>query len=127
MIKKNNRLELIDEYKPSKRTVGGNVKKLDWNECNLTYDEEFSKILFSSLSTINYSEYPNINNESFFEFLSRNPARTNNVCWDCKLEHDAITLIKTKERFNYTQKPLEILRNYLKANNNKTSRSNIKF
>jgi hypothetical protein len=55
----------------------------------------------------------NINNESFFEFLSRNPARTNNVCWDCKLEHDAITIIKTKERFNYPQKPLDILRNYL--------------
>ena len=35
----------------------------------------------------------NINKESFFEFLARNPARTNNVCWDCKLEHDAITLI----------------------------------
>ena len=70
MIKKNNRLELIDEYKPSKRTIGGNVKKLDWNECNLKYDEEFSKILFSSLSTINYSEYPNINNESLINKLS---------------------------------------------------------
>jgi hypothetical protein len=60
----------------------------------------------------------NINNESFFEFLIRNPARTNNVCWDCKLEHDAITLIKTKDRFNYTQKPLEILKNYIELNNN---------
>ena len=70
MIKKNNRLELIDEYKPSKRTVGCNVKKLDWNECNLPYDEVYIEILSSSLLNINYNEYPNINNESLINKLS---------------------------------------------------------
>ena len=70
MIKTNNRLELIDEYKPSKRTVGGDVKKLDWNECNLPYDEKYTDILSSSLSNINYSEYPNINNENLINKLS---------------------------------------------------------
>ena len=49
VIKTNDRLKLINEYKPSKRTFGAEVKKLDWNECNLSFDEKFYKILLSSL------------------------------------------------------------------------------
>ena len=30
VIKTNDRLKLINEYKPSKRTFGAEVKKLDW-------------------------------------------------------------------------------------------------
>ncbi len=70
MIKTNKRLELINEYKPSKRTVDGDIKKLDWNECNLPYNEEYTNILLSSLSSVNYSEYPNINNENLIKKLS---------------------------------------------------------
>lgn len=70
MIKTNKRLELIDEYKPSKRTTDGDIKKLDWNECNLPYNEEYTNILLSSLSSVNYSEYPNINNENLIKKLS---------------------------------------------------------
>lgn len=70
MIRTNINLDLIEEYKPSNRIDGDDVKKLDWNECNLPYDEEYRKILTSSLNLINYSEYPNINNENLLNKLS---------------------------------------------------------
>jgi len=70
MIKTNINLDLIEEYKPSNRIDGVDVKKLDWNECNLPYDEEYSKLLASSLTSINYSEYPNINNENLLNKIS---------------------------------------------------------
>ena len=70
MIRTNINLDLIEEYKPSNRIDGVDVKKLDWNECNLPYDEEYSKLLASSLTSINYSEYPNINNENLLNKIS---------------------------------------------------------
>lgn len=70
MIRTNINLDLIEEYKPSNRIDGEDVKKLDWNECNLPYDEKYSKILSSSLSSINYTEYPNINNQNLINKLS---------------------------------------------------------
>jgi|688.fasta_scaffold53999_4 histidinol-phosphate aminotransferase len=70
VIKTNDRLKLINEYKPSKRTFGAEVKKLDWNECNLSFDEKFYKILLSSLSNINFTEYPNIHNDELLNSLS---------------------------------------------------------
>ena len=41
MIKTNRRLDLINEYKPSNRLYGGDIKKLDWNECNLKFDMQY--------------------------------------------------------------------------------------
>jgi histidinol-phosphate aminotransferase len=70
MIKTNRRLELINEYKPSNRLYGGDIKKLDWNECNLKFDNDFKKILFNSLSDVIYSEYPNIDNKILIKKLS---------------------------------------------------------
>jgi histidinol-phosphate aminotransferase len=71
MIKYNKRLDLIDEYLPSNRLYGSNVKKLDWNECNIPFSKKLSKIINKSLSKINYSEYPNINNKSLNNELSK--------------------------------------------------------
>lgn len=70
MIRPNKRLDFIEEYKPSNRSSDRNVVKLDWNECNLTYDNEFKNILYSSLSDIAYSEYPNICNDGLIKKLS---------------------------------------------------------
>jgi histidinol-phosphate aminotransferase len=70
MIKTNINLDFIEEYKPSDRIDDGGVKKLDWNECNLPYDEDYSNILLSSLLSINYTEYPNINNKNLLSKLS---------------------------------------------------------
>lgn len=70
MIKTNIKLDSISEYKPSKRVFGGEVKKLDWNECNLSFDENFYKKLFESLFTINFTEYPNIHNDELLKSLS---------------------------------------------------------
>ena len=70
MIKTNRRLDLINEYKPSNRFYGGDIKKLDWNECNLKFDNDFKKILLDSLSDVIYSEYPNIDNKILIKKLS---------------------------------------------------------
>ena len=70
IIKTNDSLDLINEYKPSKRTFDVGIKKLDWNECNLSFDDEFYKILSSSLSNINFTEYPNIHNDELLQSLS---------------------------------------------------------
>lgn len=70
MIKNNIKLDSINEYKPSKRVFGDEVKKLDWNECNLSFDENFYKILSSSLSNIKFTEYPNIHNDELLKSLS---------------------------------------------------------
>ena len=70
MIKTNRRLDLINEYKPSNRLYGGDIKKLDWNECNLKFDNDFKKILLDSLSDVIYSEYPNIDNKILIKKLS---------------------------------------------------------
>ena len=81
MIKTNINLNLIEEYKPSNRIDGADVKKLDWNECNLPYDEEYYKLLTLSLSSINYSEYPNINNENLLNLhLAPKVFRINKAC-----------------------------------------------
>lgn len=62
MIQTNNRLKLIKEYFPSNRNNNTEFKKLDWNECNLKFSDEFKSMLDSSLGDILYSEYPNVNN-----------------------------------------------------------------
>jgi histidinol-phosphate aminotransferase len=71
IIETNVKLNLINEYNPSKRMFGGDIKKLDWNECNLPVDENFHKILLSSLTNINFTEYPNIHNCELLEKLSK--------------------------------------------------------
>jgi histidinol-phosphate aminotransferase len=70
MILINNKLNLINEYKPSERMCTDGIKKLDWNECNLTFDEKFKNLLYTSLFDIKYSEYPNINNTNLITKLS---------------------------------------------------------
>jgi histidinol-phosphate aminotransferase len=70
MIKTNIKLNSISEYKPSKRVFDDEVKKLDWNECNLSFEENFHKILLSSLSDIKFTEYPNIHNDELLKLLS---------------------------------------------------------
>jgi histidinol-phosphate aminotransferase len=71
MIRTNIRLNLIEEYIPSNRTYDVNVKKLDWNECNLKFDIDLKNKLISSIKNINFSEYPNINNEKLLKKLSK--------------------------------------------------------
>ena len=70
MIKITDRLNLISEYKPSNRIDGDDIKKLDWNECNLTFSNEFQDLLYKSLSEIKYSQYPDINNFNLIKKLS---------------------------------------------------------
>lgn len=70
MIKTNTKLDSINEYKPSQRVFGDEVKKLDWNECNLRFDENFYEILSKSLSNVKFTEYPNIHNDELLKSLS---------------------------------------------------------
>jgi histidinol-phosphate aminotransferase len=70
MISINKKLLNIEEYKPSNRVYEKDVKKLDWNECNIPFESEFTNILNKSLHDINFSEYPNINNLDLINKLS---------------------------------------------------------
>ena len=49
MIKYNKRLDLIDEYLPSNRLYDSNIKKLDWNECNLPFSKKITFFFFACL------------------------------------------------------------------------------
>jgi histidinol-phosphate aminotransferase len=66
----NKKLNEIDEYKPSDRTKKPNVYKLDWNECNLEFDNEFKQILSSCISDVMLSEYPDIHNDLLYSLLA---------------------------------------------------------
>jgi histidinol-phosphate aminotransferase len=62
-MKTNRNLFKIKHYTPSKRSQNSDSKKLDWNECNLTFDEDYLLKLRKSVSNVKLSEYPNINND----------------------------------------------------------------
>ena len=70
MIKPNNKLNNFQEYKPSSRSSAPDVNKLDWNECSLQSNGYFYELLSNSLDKINYSEYPDINNQTLLKKLS---------------------------------------------------------
>ena len=66
----NKKLNEIDEYKPSDRTKKPDVYKLDWNECNLEFDNEFKQILNTCISDVILSEYPDIHNDLLYSLLA---------------------------------------------------------
>lgn len=66
----NRNLRNIKYYLPSDRTQNNDTVKLDWNECNLPFDESYLEKLRKSIISINLSEYPNINNKKLISELS---------------------------------------------------------
>jgi histidinol-phosphate aminotransferase len=70
MIETNNKLNNFQEYKPSNRSGDSDISKLDWNECNLQSNDYFYELLSKSLHKVNYSEYPDINNEGLLTKLA---------------------------------------------------------
>jgi len=70
MIKANNKLDNFQEYKPSNRSSTPDVNKLDWNECSLQSNDYFYDLLSKSLEKVNYSEYPDINNQTLLKKLA---------------------------------------------------------
>ena len=70
MIKVNNKLNNFQEYKPSSRSSDPEINKLDWNECSLQSNDYFYELLSKSLDKIDYSEYPDINNQTLLKKLA---------------------------------------------------------
>ena len=70
MIKTNNKLDNFQEYKPSSRSSTPDVNKLDWNECSLQSNDCFYDLLSKALEKVNYSEYPDINNQTLLKKLA---------------------------------------------------------
>jgi histidinol-phosphate aminotransferase len=78
----NDRLNNINEYKPSSRINNKQTIKLDWNECNIPYDKEYLNLLSSGLQNINLSEYPDIQNDRLI----------NNIANYCKISPTQVQL-----------------------------------
>lgn len=70
MITVNRNLKNVSYYTPSIRSESADVVKLDWNECNLKFDENYLTILKNSLMDVNFSEYPKICNTQLIDRLS---------------------------------------------------------
>jgi histidinol-phosphate aminotransferase len=67
----NRNLLKIKPYTPSNRFQNTHTKKLDWNECNLPFDENYLLKLKESVLNVNLSEYPNINNDELLNGLEK--------------------------------------------------------
>jgi len=70
-MKTNRNLLKIKPYTPSNRFQNTHTKKLDWNECNLPFDENYLLKLKESVLNVNLSEYPNINNDELLNGLEK--------------------------------------------------------
>ena len=66
----NRNLKNIKYYLPSDRSQNDETVKLDWNECNIPFNEDYLNRLRRSIFTVNLSEYPNINNKNLINELS---------------------------------------------------------
>ena len=66
----NRNLKNIKYYLPSDRSQNDETVKLDWNECNIPFNEDYLNHLRRSIFTVNLSEYPNINNKNLINELS---------------------------------------------------------
>lgn len=66
----NRNLKNIKYYLPSDRSQNDETVKLDWNECNIPFNEDYLNYLRRSIFTVNLSEYPNINNKNLINELS---------------------------------------------------------
>ncbi len=66
----NRNLKNIKYYLPSDRSQNDDTVKLDWNECNIPFNEDYLNHLRRSILTVNLSEYPNINNKNLINELS---------------------------------------------------------
>ena len=55
----NRNLKNIKYYLPSDRSQNDETVKLDWNECNIPFNEDYLNRLRRSIFTVNLSEYPN--------------------------------------------------------------------
>jgi len=66
----NRNLKNIKYYLPSDRSQNDETVKLDWNECNIQFNEDYLNHLRRSIFTVNLSEYPNINNKNLINELS---------------------------------------------------------
>jgi histidinol-phosphate aminotransferase len=76
----NRNLLKIKHYNPSNRSQNSNTKKLDWNECNLPFNEDYLLKLRKSVFNVNLSEYPNIsNNELLIRLESYCEINKNNI------------------------------------------------
>jgi histidinol-phosphate aminotransferase len=70
VIKQNKRLMNLSPYKVSDRFKNKNIKKLDWNECNLPLSGEIKSLFQKEFDKINLTEYPDINNMMLIELLA---------------------------------------------------------
>ena len=66
----NRNLKNIKSYLPSDRTQNNETIKLDWNECNIPFNDDYLGKLKQSIYEVNLSEYPNINNKDLIISLS---------------------------------------------------------
>ena len=69
MMNTNRNLLKIKHYKPSDRYQNIDTVKLDWNECNIPFNEDYLSKLRGSIFNVNLSEYPNINNDDLLDSL----------------------------------------------------------
>jgi histidinol-phosphate aminotransferase len=59
----NRNLKKIKYYLPSDRFQNNESIKLDWNECNIPFNDDYLNKLRQSIYEVNLSEYPSINNK----------------------------------------------------------------
>ena len=69
-MKTNRNLKNIKSYVPSDRSQNNESIKLDWNECNIPFNDDYLNKLSQSIYEVNLSEYPNINNKDLIIGLS---------------------------------------------------------
>ena len=70
MIKINKRILKTKPYVVSNRSNKTELKKLDWNECNIPLSNEIQTIFNKTIKQINLTEYPPINNPKLIKMLA---------------------------------------------------------
>lgn len=70
MIKINKKILQTKPYLVSNRSDENEVKKLDWNECNIPLSSEIQNVFNKAIKEISLTEYPPINNPRLIEMLA---------------------------------------------------------
>jgi len=70
MIKINKKILKTKPYVVSDRSTNTKIKKLDWNECNIPLSDEIQTVFNNTISQINLTEYPPINNPKLIKMLA---------------------------------------------------------
>jgi histidinol-phosphate aminotransferase len=70
MIKVNKSVLKTKPYVASNRTNTKEMKKLDWNECNIPLSDEIQKVFSDAIKKVNLTEYPPIGNEKLLQKIA---------------------------------------------------------